>query len=67
MNMPILYLKPTRLVRFLQCTVLIHWNNIQRVIMSVRMDTFSWFWTNHSLLFLLSPQNLAEKQHMLIS
>jgi hypothetical protein len=34
--------------------VLGHWNNSLRRDMSLHSDTLSWFWTNHSLLFLLN-------------
>ena len=46
----------------LSCILLAHWNNSPQINMSPHSDTLSWLWANQSLLFLLNPVCLAEKQ-----
>ena len=46
---------------------IVHWNNSSKVDMSLHSDTLSWFWTNHSLLFLHNAACLVEKQQIPIS
>jgi hypothetical protein len=41
--------------------VVAHWNNCQRVNMSLQLDTLFWFQANQSLLLLLSAACLVEK------
>ena len=57
MIMPYLYLNSTLIWIF-------HWNNSPQVDMSLNSDTFSWSWSNQSMLLLLNAVWLAEKQQI---
>jgi hypothetical protein len=57
MIMTYLYLNSTLIWIF-------HWNNSPHVDMSLNSDTFSWSWSNQSMLLLLNAVWLAEKQQI---